>query len=84
MSACVCVCVCVPDLVGRFPRVVALGIHDPKVHGGIGAPQEVSLFPQLHRPLVVLLKLLIVPGQAIGRGYKTLWGDLGGGAGLIE
>ena len=63
---------CAPDLVGGFPRVVALGIHDPKVHGGVRTPQEVGLFPQLHRPLVVPLKLLVVPGQGVGRGYETL------------
>lgn len=59
-------------LVGCFSRIQTLRVHDAQIQSGIWAQQEVGPLPQLHRAPVVLVVLLVVPGQRVDGGNKTL------------
>lgn len=60
------------NLVGSFPRIQALRVHDGQVQGGVRALEEIGPFPQLHGLLVVALELLVVPGQGVDGRDETL------------
>lgn len=62
----------IADLVRKFPGIMALGIHDPEVHGSFRAPQAIGPLPQLHRSSIVLLVVLVVPAQGVDGCHKVL------------
>lgn len=53
-------------------------MHDAQIQGGVRGQQEVGLLPQLHGARVVLLELLVVPGQRVDGGNETLQEERGG------
>lgn len=59
-------------LIGRFSWIQTLWVNGSKIQSSIGRLEEICLFPQLHRFLIVVLILLIIPGQGIECRSKTL------------